>query len=254
MDQESPKKAQSTTGNDALNAKVLNALREARVRIETLERQRAEPIAIIGMACRLPGGVNSPEDYWRLLKERRDAIVPVPGDRWRMEDYYSPDPEEPGKVNVTGGGFIEIPKAFDAEFFGVAPREAMSLDPQQRLMLEVSWEALERAGLASRKLNGMNVGVFAAICWNDYGQRLFERAPESIDAYMARARQALAYSWPDGPESHGGYRLLVVASRGASGMSELARARVRGGNRRCCQSVAASRAIRELHESPDAVS
>jgi malonyl CoA-acyl carrier protein transacylase len=199
MDQESPKKAQSTTGNDALNAKVLNALREARVRIETLERQRAEPIAIIGMACRLPGGVNSPEDYWRLLKERRDAIVPVPGDRWRMEDYYSPDPEEPGKVNVTGGGFIEIPKAFDAEFFGVAPREAMSLDPQQRLMLEVSWEALERAGLASRKLNGMNVGVFAAICWNDYGQRLFERAPESIDAYMA---SGIANSMAAGRLSH----------------------------------------------------
>jgi acyl transferase domain-containing protein/Zn-dependent alcohol dehydrogenase/NADP-dependent 3-hydroxy acid dehydrogenase YdfG/acyl carrier protein len=178
---------------------VLNALREARTRIETLERERNEPIAIIGMACRLPGGAGTPAAFWDLLQAGRDAIGPIPTDRWRTEDYYSSNPEEPGKLNVSGGGFIDLPKTFDAEFFGVAPREAVSLDPQQRLLFEVSWEALENAGLAGQSLNGQQIGVFAAICWNDYGQRLLARPADKIDAYMA---SGVANSMAAGRLSH----------------------------------------------------
>ncbi len=189
----------TTASDSAMNARVLAALREARTRIEALERQRSEPIAVVSMACRLPGGANSPEAFWQLLREGRDAIGPIPPDRWRVEDYFSADPEAPGKINVSGGGFIELPKAFDAEFFGIAPREAVSLDPQQRLMLEVSWEALESAGLAGEGLNGQQIGVFAAICWNDYGQRLLGRQADQIDAYMA---SGIANSMAAGRLSH----------------------------------------------------
>jgi acyl transferase domain-containing protein/NADP-dependent 3-hydroxy acid dehydrogenase YdfG/acyl carrier protein len=167
------------------NAQVLAALREARARIETLERGRREPIAVIGTACRLPGGANSAEAFFKLLMMRQDAIVPVPANRWAHADYFNVDPEVPGTLNVSGGGFIDLPQDFDAEFFGIAPREAPSLDPQQRLLLEVSWEALENAGAAPDRLKGSEIGVFTGLCWNDYGQRLLGRPVREIDAYMA---------------------------------------------------------------------
>jgi acyl transferase domain-containing protein len=185
MTDQSSQKPASLAPGASHNAQVLAALREARSRIETLERSRREPIAIVGMACRLPGAAAAPEAFWNLLASRGDAITPVPANRWTNADYFSADPGSPGTLNVTGGGFIDLPQDFDPEFFGMAPREALSLDPQQRLLLEVSWEALENAGIAADRLNGTEIGVFAAICWNDYGQRLLGRDAREIDAYMA---------------------------------------------------------------------
>ena len=123
--------------------RMLLALKQARLQLEALERQKNEPIAIIGMDCRFPGNANSPEAYWELLRNGIDAITDIPSDRWDVESYYDSDPEIPGKMYSRYGGFIEGVDQFDPQFFGISPREALSLDPQQRLLLEVSYRALE---------------------------------------------------------------------------------------------------------------
>ena len=132
----------------------LLALRKLRARVEELERARTEPIAVIGVACRFPGGANTPEAFWQLLREGVDAVREVPRDRWDIDAYYDPDPDAPGKMYTRWGGFIDQIDRFDAEFFGISPREAVSMDPQQRLLLEVGWEALEDAGCAPERLAG----------------------------------------------------------------------------------------------------
>ena len=163
----------------------LLALDEMQSRVKEVERARREPLAIIGMGCRFPGGAENPERYWQLLRDGVDAITEVPADRWDADAYYDPDPEAPGKIVTRQGGFVEQLREFDAAFFGISPREAVSLDPQQRLLLEVAWEALENAGVAPDALAGSPAGVFVAICTNDYSQHLAARAAEEIDAYMA---------------------------------------------------------------------
>jgi acyl transferase domain-containing protein/D-arabinose 1-dehydrogenase-like Zn-dependent alcohol dehydrogenase/acyl carrier protein len=140
--------------------------------------EAGEAIAIVGMGCRYPGGVRSPEDLWQLLAQGVDAIAEVPAERWDVAEYYSPEPAAPGKMTTRWGGFIQDVDQFDARFFGISPREAMSMDPQQRLLLEVAWEALERAGVAPAGLAGSLTGVFVGISTNDYSQLL-----TSIDAY-----------------------------------------------------------------------
>ncbi|MGH9277217.1 MAG: beta-ketoacyl synthase N-terminal-like domain-containing protein, partial [Acidimicrobiales bacterium] len=144
------------------------AVEEARSKLAAIEQARTEPIAIVGMACRFPGGADTVEGYWDLLREGRDAIVEVPGDRWDVDAYYDPDPDAPGKMVTRWGGFVDGVDGFDALFFGISPREATYMDPQQRLLLEVSWEALERAGVAADRLPGSNTGVFVGISTSDY--------------------------------------------------------------------------------------
>ena len=126
-----------------------------------------EPIAIVGMACRFPGGA-TPEEFWDLLREGRESISEVGGDRWDIDAFFDADPDAPGKMVSRRGGFLPRVDLFDAEFFGISPREAISLDPQQRLLLEVAWEALERAGQAPDRLEGSRTGVFGGICLSDY--------------------------------------------------------------------------------------
>ncbi|WNG36081.1 acyltransferase domain-containing protein [Archangium violaceum] len=146
----------------------LLALREMRAKLDAAERARTEPIAVVGMGCRIPGGANNPELLWTLLRDGVDAIAEVPAERWDIDAYYDPDPDAPGKMYTRHGGFLDAIDRFDAQFFGIAPREASWMDPQQRLLLEVTWEALEHAGIAVDRLSGSPTGVFVGLCNNDY--------------------------------------------------------------------------------------
>ena len=134
----------------------------------------ADPVAIIGIGCRLPGDVRSPQDFWRVLKDGIDVITEVPKDRWAAQDYFDPDPMAPGKTNGRFGGFVSDPALFDPVLFGISPREAVSIDPQQRLLLEVAWEAIQDSGRAPESLTGSRTGVFAGICLSEYERLLFE--------------------------------------------------------------------------------
>lgn len=142
-----------------------------------------EPIAITGMSCRFPGAGN-PEDLWKLLSEKGDAITEVPPDRWDSDEYYTHPPVPPGKMCTRWGGFIEHVDKFDAAFFGISEREASFMDPQQRVVMEVTWEALERAGIAATALAGSKTGVFVGVSNYDYN-RLLCRDHATMDAYSS---------------------------------------------------------------------
>jgi acyl transferase domain-containing protein len=161
----------------------LLALRTTQARLERLEAARSEPIAIVGIGCRLPGSVDGPDAFWRLLIEGRDGIVAVPPDRWDRDAYFDPDPDAPGRMYVRSGGFLDAIDGFDAGFFGIAPREAASLDPQHKLVLEVAWEALEHAGIPPTALRQTETGVFLGICTFDHALQL-GRHEERIDSYF----------------------------------------------------------------------
>lgn len=169
---------------DALR-RALGALRELRARLAQAEQAAHEPIAIVGIGCRFPGGSDTPEGYWDMLRDGRDAVRDVPADRWNLDDYYDPNPEVAGRMYARTGGFLDQSlQHFDAGFFGISPREAESLDPQQRLLLETSWEALEHAGIAPMSLSGTDAGVYLGIGTADYGN-LRQRYPndQGVDLY-----------------------------------------------------------------------
>jgi acyl transferase domain-containing protein/NADPH:quinone reductase-like Zn-dependent oxidoreductase/ubiquinone/menaquinone biosynthesis C-methylase UbiE len=162
----------------------LLALQKMRSRIEELEKGAREPIAVIGLGCRFPGQANDAESYWRLLQNGVDAIREVPEDRWDVEAHYDPDPKTPGKMFTREGGFIDDVGHFDPHFFGISPREARSLDPQQRVLLEVAWEALENAGQSPDTLYESQTGVFVGVTMSDYLQLQANfNAPDRIGPY-----------------------------------------------------------------------
>lgn len=158
----------NTPDHRAVLADALRQLKLMRSKLEAYERAEQEPIAIIGMGCRFPGGANSPDEFWDLLANGRDGISRVPKARWDIDAYYDPDPDKPGKIYAELGGFLDQVDHFDTEFFRVSPREAVRIDPQQRLLLEVAWEALEHAGQAPDQLSGSQTGVFIGMMLHDY--------------------------------------------------------------------------------------
>ena len=167
------------TDRRELLQQALRAIDDLQARLDRTEQERTEPIAIIGMSCRFPGGADTPEAYWSLLRDGVDAVTEAPADRWDTT-RVAPDPDA-----HYPGGYLKQLDHFDPQFFGISPREAATLDPQQRLLLEVSWEALERAGLNPDGLTGSKTGVFIGITATEYGYLAFNSGPTRLDIYTA---------------------------------------------------------------------
>jgi acyl transferase domain-containing protein/short-subunit dehydrogenase/acyl carrier protein len=167
-----------------VQGKLLGAAAKVPATTARTDASMQEPIAIVGMACRYPGGVHSPEDLWRLLVDEVDAVSEFPTNRgWDNEGIYSPGEQKRGKTYANEGGFLHDAADFDPAFFGIGPREAMAMDPQQRLLLETAWEAIERAGIDPTGLRGSLTGVFAGAMYDDYGSRA-PGAPADVAAYI----------------------------------------------------------------------
>lgn len=126
------------------------------------------PIAVIGMACRLPGGIDSPDRLWQALLDGQDLVTEIPSDRWDADEYYDPDKTVPGHSVSRWGAFIDDVTGFDPEFFGISEREATAMDPQHRMLMETSWEAVEHAGLRPSAMSGTSTGVFVGMSHDDY--------------------------------------------------------------------------------------
>jgi len=179
-----PKDLPQTTALSPLKRALL-AMEDMQAKLDAAESGRREPIAVVGLGCRIPGGANSPDEFWQLLREGRSGVREIPADRWDVEAYYDPNPETPGKIGTRYGGFLDQVDQFEPQFFGISPREALTMDPQQRLLLEVSWEALEHAGQAPTRLGKTRTGVYFGIAGNDYAQRLRDAGdPALLDMHF----------------------------------------------------------------------
>jgi phthiocerol/phenolphthiocerol synthesis type-I polyketide synthase A len=171
----------------AIITEALRKIDDLTARLEIAEKGDTEPIAVVGMGCRLPGGVETPDQYWRLLQDGASGIVRVPTDRWDADAFYSDDHTVPGTICSREGGFLTSwrPEDFDAEFFGISPREAAAMDPQQRLLLEVSWEALENAGITAQMIRDTQTSVFVGMTAYDYTMTLAGTLPpEVVDPHL----------------------------------------------------------------------
>jgi acyl transferase domain-containing protein/acyl carrier protein len=164
--------------------RALSALRKMKAKLDALEAERSGRIAVVGLACRFPGRASSPSAFWRMLREGVDGVIEVPSDRWNIDEFFDPDPDTPGKMCSRWGGFLERIDGFDADFFGLPPREVERMDPQHRLALEVAWEALEDAAIVPRALAGARTGVFFGVSTNDYFE-LQTRDSTLPDVYTA---------------------------------------------------------------------
>lgn len=157
-------------------------IRELKSRLEKVKQTQQEPIAIVGMACRFPGAPDL-DSFWELLKHGVDAVTEVPRQRWDLEQWFDPNPNAPGKINTRYGGFIDDVECFDATFFGIPPREARLMDPGQRILLQLVWNALEHAAIPPHSLRGSNTGFFVGMSQNDYGSMQINGDPDEISAY-----------------------------------------------------------------------
>ncbi|UXA08638.1 type I polyketide synthase [Mycobacterium sp. SMC-2] len=183
----------STPDRRAIITEALHKIDDLSARLEIAEKAGTEPIAVVGMGCRLPGGVDNPDQFWQLLRDGRSGITRVPPERWDADALYTDDHTVPGTICNREGGFLSTwqPDEFDAEFFSITPREAAAMDPQQRLFLEVAWEALEDAGIPPHTIRGTQTSVFVGVTAYDYMLTLSEAMrPEELDAYVLTGNSA----------------------------------------------------------------
>jgi len=185
--------------------KYVQAMTRASEKIKTLlaeveSLKNRDPIAIIGMGCRFPGNAANPESFWKILERGTNTIREIPADRWNVDHYYDPDKKKPGKMYIKSGGFLDAVDEFDPEFFGISPVEAKHIDPQHRLLLETSWEALEYAGENIEKLKGSRTGVFIGISSSDYSMNhIASGEPSKI---MANSLTGVTFSTASGRLSY----------------------------------------------------
>ncbi|MDT5164361.1 MAG: phthiocerol/phenolphthiocerol synthesis type-I polyketide synthase, partial [Mycobacterium sp.] len=171
----------------AIITEALRKIDDLTARLEIAEKGDTEPIAVVGIGCRLPGGAHTPDQFWQMLQDGQSGIVGVPPERWDADAFYADDHSIPGTIVSKQGGFLTSwrPDQFDAEFFGISPREAAAMDPQQRLLLEVTWEALENAGITAPKIRGTQTSVFVGMTTYDYTLTLAGRLPaEEVDPHV----------------------------------------------------------------------
>ncbi len=182
-------KAAARPDSRSIIADALRKIDDLTERLEIAEQGETEPIAVVGMGCRFPGGVNTPAEYWQLLRDGRNGVVRVPAQRWDADAFYSLDHTVPGTICSREGGFLTSwqPDEFDSEFFGMSPREAAGMDPQQRLLMEVTWEALEHAGVTAAQIRGSQTSVFVGLTTTDYAfmSHSAQSGPEDVDPYFA---------------------------------------------------------------------